>query len=77
MAELLIRNVEPAAIKVLKQRAKLHHRSLQGELKYIIEAATKMSMEEARKTSAAWQKRLAGGSFSDSTELLREDRNHR
>jgi len=76
MAELLIRNVEPATIKVLKQRAKLHHRSLQGELKYIIEAATKMSMEEARKTSTAWQKRFVGGSFSDSTELLREDRNH-
>ena len=77
MAELLIRNVEPAAIKMLKQRAKLHHRSLQGELKYIIEATTKMSMEEARKTSHSWQKKFESDSFSDSTELLREDRDHR
>jgi antitoxin FitA len=75
MAELLIRNLEPTVIKRLKQRAKLHHRSLQGELKSIVEAATKMSMEEMRKASHAWQKRLAGGSFTDSAELLREDRN--
>ncbi|OGT41539.1 MAG: hypothetical protein A3F42_05845 [Gammaproteobacteria bacterium RIFCSPHIGHO2_12_FULL_37_34] len=75
MAELLIRNVELKVIKRLKLRAKLHHRSLQGELKYIVEAATKMSIEEARKASDTWHKRLSGHSFSDSSKLIREDRN--
>ena len=75
MAELLIRNIESAVIKRLKLRAKQHHRSLQGELKYIVEAATKMSTEEARKVSDAWHKRLSGHSFSDSAKLIREDRN--
>jgi plasmid stability protein len=74
MAQLLIRNIEPAVIKRLKVRAKLHHRSLQGELKSIVEAATKMSMEEAAKASLTWHKRLAGQTFSDSADLLREDR---
>ena len=74
MAELLIRNLEPEIIKRLKLRAKQHHRSLQGELKYIVEAATKMSIEETRKVSNTWHKRLLGRSFSDSTTLLREDR---
>ena len=74
MAELLIRNLEPEVIKRLKLRAKQHHRSLQGELKSIVEAATKMSMEEARKASNAWHKRLSSRSFSDSAKLLREDR---
>jgi len=60
MAELLIRNLEPGVIKRLKQRAKQHHRSLQGELKSIVEAAVKMSMEEAIKASNAWHKRLSG-----------------
>ncbi len=74
MAELLIRNLEPVIIKRLKLRAKQHHRSLQGELKSIVEAATKMSIEEAKHASDVWQKRLSVGSFTDSSELLREDR---
>lgn len=74
MADLLIRNLEPSAIKLLKIRAKLHHRSLQGELKFIVEAAIKIPLEEARKSSSKWQKRLAGGTFTDSAELLRKDR---
>lgn len=75
MAQLLIRNLEPAVIKRLKLRAKQHHRSLQRELKIIVEGATKMSMEEAKKMSNTWQKQLASRSFSDSARLLREDRN--
>lgn len=74
MADLLIRNLESAVIKRLKLRAQQHHRSLQGELKHIIEKAAKLSMEEAKKTSDAWHKQLSGSSFTDSAELLRGDR---
>jgi plasmid stability protein len=74
MADLLIRNLEPVVIQQLKLRAKQHHRSLQGELRYIVEGATKLTMKEARKMSNAWHKHLSGGSFTDSSELLREDR---
>ena len=78
MAQLLIRDIEPATIQFLKLQAKEHHRSLQGELKSIIEAATAartMSKEEVRRTCKAWHKRLAGNTSSDSAKLLREDRN--
>lgn len=75
MSQLLIRNLEPVIIKRLKLRAKQHHRSLQDELKAIVESATKMSMEEAKQVCKAWQKRLMGGVFSDSSELLRRERN--
>lgn len=77
MAQLLIRDIDPEVIKLLKLHAKQHHRSLQGELKSIVEAAvtTKMSIKETRKICKAWHERLAGSSFSDSTDLLREDRN--
>lgn len=74
MAQLLIRNVEPIVIKRLKLLAKQHHRSLQGELKSIVEAATKMSMEEAIQLSKTWHKRLEKQSFSDSATTMREDR---
>lgn len=74
MAQLLIRDIDPMTIKRLKQSAKLHKRSLQGELKSIVENATKMTMAEARLMSKEWYKRLAGRAFTDSANLLREDR---
>ncbi len=74
MADLLIRNLNPTVIKRLKQRAKEHNRSLQSELKIIVEAAVKMSLDEAIQTSEDWHKRLAGQTFKDSAELLRKDR---
>ena len=75
MAQILIRNLEESLVKRLKMSAKLHHRSLQSELKFIIESAAKMSMEDVREKSHLWRKRLAGLKFSDSAKLLREDRN--
>jgi hypothetical protein len=40
-------------------------------------AATTLTMDEARRLSERWHRRLAGRSFSDSTELIREDRDRR
>ncbi len=38
MASLLIRNLDDAAVARLKERAKRHNRSLQGEVKSILES---------------------------------------
>lgn len=76
MSQLLIRDISPGIIKSLKRRAKQHHRSLQGELKYIVEiAASTMTTKDMKALSQAWHKRLKSGSYTDSAELLREDRN--
>jgi plasmid stability protein len=75
MAQLLVRDIKPETINRLKDRAKQHNRSLQGEAKLILEeAAQKMTMEEFKARAQKWRKRLAGGKFSDSAELIREDR---
>lgn len=75
MAQILVRDIEPETIKRLKDRAKQHKRSLQGEAKYILEeAAQKMTMEEAMERAKHWRKKFAGRKFSDSAELIREDR---
>lgn len=74
MAQILIRNIEPSVIERLKMNAKLHRRSLQSELKFIIESAAKMSKEEAKTTSELWHKRLGKRTFTDSAKLLHEDR---
>lgn len=74
MAQLLVRGLEEETISRLKKQAKQHHRSLQGEVKMILEQSAKMTMEEARASAEKIRKSLAGRTFSDSAELLREDR---
>jgi plasmid stability protein len=74
MAQLLVRNLEKETIERLKMRAKQHDRSLQGEVKLILQNAAKLSMAEAANIAKDWQKRLAGRKFTDSAILIREDR---
>ena len=75
MAQLLVRDLDIETINRLKERAKLYHRSLQGEAKLILEeAAGRITMEEARGVAEKWQRKLKGRFFSDSVSLLREDR---
>ena len=74
MAQLLVRALDPNTLQRLKALAKQHGRSLQGEVKMILIQAIDLSLSEAEKVSAAWQKRLAGRAFGDSADLIREDR---
>jgi antitoxin FitA len=74
VSQLLVRDLDPAIVERLKQRAKRHGRSLQREAKSILEAAATLSPEEARQMAARWRRRLAGATISDSADLVREDR---
>ena len=74
MAQLLIRNLETETIARLKERAKLHNRSLQGEAKSILELSAKMTMEEARERAMKIRASFGKKMFTDSAELIREDR---
>lgn len=60
--------------KRLKSRARQPGRSLQGEVKAILEEATPMTMSEARAVSEKWRKYFKGRKFGDSAKLIREDR---
>lgn len=75
MAQLLVRDIEPEIIERLKAQAKRHNRSLQGEAKLILEnAASVVTREDMLERMMHWRKKLAGKKFSDSANLLREDR---
>ncbi len=43
MHSILIRNVPPTTLRALKRLARSHHRSLQGELRMILEKAAALS----------------------------------
>ncbi len=76
MSQILVRGLESETIERLKERAKRHKRSLQGEVKMIIEEAVpaKMSMDEAYEAAIKIKKSFGDHVFSDSAELIREDR---
>lgn len=74
MTQVLVRDLKADLVARLKARAKRHGRSLQTELKEILETASRHSAVEARAVAARIRRRLAGRARSDSVELLAEDR---
>ena len=74
MARILIRDLDDETVRRLKERARRHGRSLQGEAKLILTQAAGMSPSEARQLARQWHQKLAGRELPDSTDLVREDR---
>jgi len=74
MAQILVRGVAPETVARLKKRAQGGGRSLEAEVRIILDAAARMDMEEARRLAAAIRRRFRGRTFTDSAQLIREDR---
>lgn len=75
MAQVLVRQLDDKVVDRLKRRAKEHGRSLQSEVKTILEEAVP-DYEAAWKRIEGFRNRLAksGRKFTDSAVLIREDR---
>ncbi len=74
MAQVLVRDLRAEVVTRLKARAKGHGRSLQAELKEILENASRHSAIEGKALADRIRRQLAGRAHSDSVELLAEDR---
>jgi antitoxin FitA len=75
MGQVLVRGLDDTVIERLRQRAESHHRSLEAELREILEQVSQqvdgaMSRELADRIRC----KLEGRPHSDSAELIREDR---
>ncbi|HYB76771.1 MAG TPA: hypothetical protein VEE85_01095 [Candidatus Bathyarchaeia archaeon] len=75
--DILVRNLDAEVLARLKAAAKRHRRSLQAEVHDALGRATVTSLAETRRISSRWLRRLAGAPHSDSTWLIREDREAR
>lgn len=75
MAQVLVRQLDTNVVARLKKRAKEHGRSLQSEVKTILEEAVP-DYEAAWKRIEGFRKRLGKSRriFSDSADLIRKDR---
>lgn len=73
---VLIRDIDEEVLNKLKKKASANNRSLQAELKSLLESYAGPDIEETRKmvreTLAKY--RAEGRMFSDSTKDIREDR---
>ena len=74
MAQVLIRNIDDDAIERLKARAARNKTSLERELRAIITEASQGDRPEARRRAAEMRRSLTGRRHSDSTKLIRADR---
>jgi plasmid stability protein len=77
MARILIRDLDEEVVEILKKRARYNGRSLQSEIKLILEQAAqepKLDMAAARRISEDFRRRFKGRKFPDTVELIREDR---
>ncbi|MFN0087930.1 MAG: FitA-like ribbon-helix-helix domain-containing protein [Blastocatellia bacterium] len=74
MPDVLVRDVPAEVLDALKGRAQYNKRSLQVELKTILEQAAQTTMADARKVAAKIRRSLMHSAHSDSAALLREDR---
>lgn len=76
MADVLIRNIDKNTLSKLKERAKENNRSLQEELKELVEFHAKPDLAETRNrvNEILVKYKASGKSFPDSGEELSEDR---
>ncbi|MEX0608436.1 MAG: hypothetical protein WD016_03620 [Balneolaceae bacterium] len=76
MADVLIRNIDERTLSNLKKRAEENHRSLQAELKSLLEMYAGPDIEETRSVVRdVYEKYKASGrKFSNSADDLSEDR---
>jgi antitoxin FitA len=77
MAQILVRDLDEALVARLKERARENHRSLQGEVRAILEeAGAEATRSEALAVVDKWQRywEARGKTFSDSAEIIRKAR---
>ena len=75
MPEVLVRNLDSELVERLKARAYNNGRSLQAEVKAILERSVQeIGIEEFRRAALRTQKRLALRRHTDSAALIRKDR---
>jgi plasmid stability protein len=74
MAQVLVRGLDDGAVARLRERARRHGRSLEAELRDILETQASTDLAMARTLAARLRRRLAGRGHSDSAALLAEDR---
>ncbi len=74
MARVLVRDLSSQTVARLKRHARAHGRSLQAELRTVLETAALRDMLEARVAAERIRNRLARNRHADSARSIAADR---
>jgi hypothetical protein len=74
MKSISIRNVPNDVYAALQQIAKSNRRSLQEQIKLILEREIKLSNRSFLAAAAEWRNRFQERKLSDTVEMIRKDR---
>jgi len=74
MRALSIRNLPDDVYEALKAMAAANHRSMQEQVRWMIERETKLTAGAGLVEARAWRLRLAGRELGDTVEDVRQDR---
>jgi plasmid stability protein len=76
MANVLLRDIPEEVLNRLKDMAKVHNRSLQQELRVVLENTAGQTLPDVFQKASELRKQLRRKAirFTDSAKLLREDR---
>ena len=74
VAQVVIRNIDDEAMRRLKSRAARKGVPLERELRTILTEAVRADRAGFTERAAAFRRKLAGRRHSDSTALIRKDR---
>lgn len=78
MSRLRLRNLDPDLLARLERRAQENDRSPEAELRHILKTeAYRMTKQELRESCREIAKRAGGTPQTDSTDLIRADRDSR
>lgn len=74
MKSISIRNVPDDVYLALQGLAKANRRSLQEQIKYLLEQEVKLIKGSPITKAAEWRSRLEGRNFTDTVAMVRQDR---
>lgn len=74
MAQLTVRKLDPELVRRLKIRAAEHNRSMEAELRVILETTLRPEKQAFLERAARLRESLRGRQQTDSTLLIREAR---
>ena len=74
MAQILVRKLPDAVVERLKARAKRNSRSLEAEVRAILEDSVAKDKAAFLNAADEMRARLSGRNHTETLELLREDR---
>ncbi len=77
MPQLLVRDVPPDIVEALKRRATEHGRSAEAEHRAILEQTLRPEREGFWERAAKLREETRGRVFTNSTDLIRQDRDER